>query len=37
MSRRLEDGLDGRDMPEEFAPAVWDTWNAKAPRSVRRR
>lgn len=29
--RRLEDGLAGGDVPEDFAPSVWDEWNAKAP------
>ena len=32
MSRRVEDGLAGRSMPEEFAPSVWEEWNAKSPR-----
>jgi uncharacterized protein (TIGR03083 family) len=31
MKRRLEDVLSGGDTPEDFAPAVWDTWNAKGP------
>src|SRR4051794_15372853 len=29
--RRLEDALAGQDTPDDFAPAVWDTWNAKRP------
>jgi hypothetical protein len=29
--RRLEDALAGQDTPEDFAPGVWDTWNAKSP------
>ena len=32
MSRRVEDGLAGRSMPEDFAPSVWEEWNAKSPR-----
>jgi uncharacterized protein (TIGR03083 family) len=32
MSRRVEDGLAGRSMPEEFASSVWEEWNAKSPR-----
>ena len=31
MSRRVEDGLAGRSMPEEFAASVWEEWNAKSP------
>src|SRR3954469_1137500 len=31
MQRRLEDSLAGASTPDEFAPMVWDTWNAKAP------
>ncbi|HEX9993996.1 MAG TPA: maleylpyruvate isomerase family mycothiol-dependent enzyme [Acidimicrobiales bacterium] len=27
--RRLEDALVGTDTPDDFAPGVWDTWNAK--------
>src|SRR5262245_17925470 len=30
MRRRLEDGLAGRDVPDDFAPSVWDEWNAKS-------
>jgi uncharacterized protein (TIGR03083 family) len=29
--RRLEDALAGRETPDDFAPSVWDTWNAKSP------
>jgi uncharacterized protein (TIGR03083 family) len=29
MQRRLEDGLAGRPMPDDFAPGVWAEWNAK--------
>jgi uncharacterized protein (TIGR03083 family) len=29
--RRLEDTLAGRETPEDFAPGVWDEWNAKPP------
>jgi uncharacterized protein (TIGR03083 family) len=29
--RRVEDGLAGTDTPDDFAPGVWDEWNAKAP------
>jgi uncharacterized protein (TIGR03083 family) len=29
--RRLEDTLAGQDTPEDFAPGVWDAWNAKSP------
>src|ERR1700733_12517221 len=31
--RRLEDTLAGRDTPDDFAPSVWDEWNAKTPRA----
>jgi uncharacterized protein (TIGR03083 family) len=31
MQRRLEDALAGQDTPDDFAPGVWDTWNAKGP------
>src|SRR3954453_2925333 len=33
--RRLEDALAGRDTPDDFAPSVWDTWNAKSPLAQR--
>ena len=29
--RRLDDGLAGVDSPDDYAPAVWDAWNAKLP------
>ena len=32
MRRRLQDTLAGSDMPDDFAPTVWDEWNAKTPR-----
>src|SRR4051794_12196998 len=35
VQRRLEDALAGRDTPDDFAPAVWDTWNAKTPAAQR--
>ncbi|GAA0425107.1 hypothetical protein Acor_82970 [Acrocarpospora corrugata] len=28
--RRLDDALNGQPTPPEFAPSVWDEWNAKA-------
>src|SRR4051794_31019251 len=28
--RRLDDALAGQDTPNDFAPGVWDTWNAKS-------
>src|SRR3954451_4296817 len=31
MKRRLDDALAGQDTPDDFAPRVWDTWNAKDP------
>jgi uncharacterized protein (TIGR03083 family) len=30
MQRRLEDTLAGREVPDDFAPGVWDTWKAKS-------
>src|SRR3954453_10216923 len=33
--RRLEDALAGQDTPDDFAPGVWDTWNAKTPAAQR--
>jgi uncharacterized protein (TIGR03083 family) len=33
MRQRLEDSLLGRPTPEDFAPGVWGTWNAKSRRS----
>ena len=35
MHRRLDDTLTGLDTPDDFAPRVWDTWNAKAPTAQR--
>src|SRR3954469_13343199 len=35
LQRRLEDGLAGRDSPDDYAPGVWDTWNAKPARTKR--
>src|SRR3954471_2479776 len=29
--RRLEDALAGQDTLDDFAPSVWDAWNAKSP------
>src|SRR3954447_21113128 len=29
--RRLEDSLRGQSVPDDFAPGVWDAWNAKSP------
>jgi len=31
--RRLDDGLAGRAMPDDFAPSVWAKWNAKTPQA----
>jgi uncharacterized protein (TIGR03083 family) len=31
--RRLEDGIKSQPMPDDFAPTVWETWNAKSPRA----
>lgn len=33
--RRLEDTIAGTDTPDDFAPSVWDTWNAKSPAAAR--
>lgn len=33
--RRLEDALSGLSTPEDFAPGVWDEWNAKTPPAQR--
>src|SRR5262245_33187274 len=30
--RRLDDGLAGTTMPDDFAPTVWAEWNVKTPR-----
>lgn len=35
MQRRLEDALAGQDTPDDFAPGVWGTWNAKSPAAQR--
>ena len=32
MQRRLADTRADRATPDEFAPSVWDVWNAKSPR-----
>ncbi|MEO9180870.1 MAG: maleylpyruvate isomerase family mycothiol-dependent enzyme [Acidimicrobiales bacterium] len=29
--RRLDDGVEGREMPPEFPQSVWDVWNLKTP------
>jgi uncharacterized protein (TIGR03083 family) len=33
MQRGLADTLAGAETPEDFAPSVWDEWNAKTPRA----
>jgi uncharacterized protein (TIGR03083 family) len=33
MQRRLQDTKAGTETPDDFAPAVWDEWNAKSPRA----
>jgi uncharacterized protein (TIGR03083 family) len=33
MQRRLRDAQAGTETPDEFAPSVWDEWNAKSPRA----
>ena len=33
MRRGLQDALAGTQTPEDFAPGVWDEWNAKSPRA----
>jgi uncharacterized protein (TIGR03083 family) len=33
MRRRLQDTLAGTESPNDFAPSVWDEWNAKSPRA----
>ena len=33
MQRRFEATLSGAAVPDEFAPSVWDEWNAKSPRA----
>jgi uncharacterized protein (TIGR03083 family) len=31
--RRIDDAFLDRGLPDDFAPSVWDTWNAKSPRA----
>ncbi len=33
MQRRFEAALAGAAVPDEFAPSVWDEWNANSPRA----
>src|SRR5258707_11680952 len=33
LRRRLEDILADNSTPDDFAPSVWDDWNAKTPRA----
>ena len=33
MQRRIDDALAGVDAPDDFAPSIWDVWNAKSPRA----
>src|SRR6478609_8794202 len=35
LQRLLEDALADRSTPDDFAPGVWDTWNAKTPTARR--
>ena len=35
MQRHLEDTLAGQATPDDYAPRVWNTWNAKAPAAQR--
>jgi uncharacterized protein (TIGR03083 family) len=35
MQRRLQDTLAGQATPDDFAPGVWNTWNAMAPAAQR--
>jgi uncharacterized protein (TIGR03083 family) len=35
MRRGLEDTVAGRTTPDDFAPGVWDVWNAKPPAAQR--
>ena len=35
MQRRLEDTLAGRPTPDDYAPSIWDSWNAKTPTEQR--
>jgi hypothetical protein len=32
LQRRIDDAVTGATTPDDFAPAVWDEWNAKSPR-----
>ncbi len=32
-ARRLDDGIAGQPMPDDFAPSVWAAWNDKSPRA----
>jgi uncharacterized protein (TIGR03083 family) len=34
-ARRLDDTIAGSKTPDDFAPAVWDAWNAKTPEAQR--
>src|SRR4051794_25174680 len=33
--RRLDDVVGGRVTPDDYAPSVWDEWNAKSPTTKR--
>ncbi len=33
MQRRLDDIVEGKATPDDFAPGVWETWNAKSARA----
>jgi uncharacterized protein (TIGR03083 family) len=33
IQRRVEDALADRPTPDDFAPGVWEVWNAKGPRA----
>src|SRR4051795_12602704 len=35
MQRRLDETLDGATTPDDFAPTIWDVWNAKTPTQQR--
>ena len=35
LHRRFDDTLAGQATPDDFAPSVWDRWNAKAPATQR--
>jgi len=32
--RRMDDALAGEAMPDDFAPTVWESWNAKSARAM---